>query len=83
MADAWFCPGCRKYHAPHVETCPGPAEKLESLFPFTPFHPKPGSAGDVPCANCKGTCGNAACPKRMIISTAAQTTWGDMTGGAT
>lgn len=22
MSEAWFCPGCNKYHAPHVETCP-------------------------------------------------------------
>jgi hypothetical protein len=21
----WFCPSCQKHHAPHVDTCPGPA----------------------------------------------------------
>ena len=24
MSAALFCPSCQKYHAPHVETCPGP-----------------------------------------------------------
>lgn len=24
MKAAWLCPGCNRYHAPHVDTCPGP-----------------------------------------------------------
>lgn len=23
IPQAWFCPSCQRYHAPHVETCPG------------------------------------------------------------
>ena len=23
---AWLCPGCHRYHAPHVDTCPVSAE---------------------------------------------------------
>ena len=49
MSEAWFCPGCNKYHAPHVETCPG--HQFDG-FPFKPFHPKPDSVMERQCEKC-------------------------------
>lgn len=77
MAEAWFCPACQKYHAPHVETCPagaqpGSAPASPGIAPWgVPYTPYPRSAALVPydpCAACDraGACGNAACPKRTI-----------------
>lgn len=65
---AWFCPSCNKHHAPHVETCPAGSDPwgLGQLPRFTPYHPVSDPFG--PCANCKGACNNAACPKRMKIT---------------
>lgn len=64
---AWHCPSCNRYHAPHVETCPG--SKTHPAFQFRPFHPKPGELPAYdPCADCKGACGNAACPKRAVVT---------------
>lgn len=28
--EPWLCPHCKKYHAPHVDTCPG--ESTKSLY---------------------------------------------------
>lgn len=44
--QAWFCPSCQKYHAPHVETCPGGTGGIDPwgvrLMPtFVPTHLRP------------------------------------------
>lgn len=63
---AWFCPSCQKHHAPHVETCPGPAKgALEMLHFGVPGYPQRDNVGYDPCANCGPMCGNAACPKAL------------------
>lgn len=33
MPEAWFCPACQAFHAPHVETCPqhGARQELDEL----------------------------------------------------
>lgn len=46
----WFCPGCNKYHAPHVVTCPGGANTVPGVapslpppvphFPYSPHDPR-------------------------------------------
>ena len=33
MTEAWFCPSCQKYHAPHVETCPGGGDGAPDKLP--------------------------------------------------
>ncbi len=81
---AWFCPSCNKHHAPHVETCPAP---FVDPYAFRPFHPKPAPGFDDfrraverdPCADCKGPCGNAACPKRLVATSRATEGWGGLT----
>lgn len=83
---AWFCPSCQRHHAPHVETCPD--SKASKGLPLSPrFYPDHWSPWVVPrhttgtydpCANCKGACGNSACPKRGIVTYAGDggTVWG-------
>lgn len=54
MTAAWFCPSCQKYHAPHVETCPGGTGGVKTIMPNTvipgvlPYRPVPGTTGDAP-----------------------------------
>lgn len=71
MSAAWFCPSCQRHHAPHVETCPGGTGGIDTdpwgirfLPHFTPWRPYD------PCAGCKGPCGNVACPKLSIVTSA-------------
>lgn len=33
---AWHCPACNAYHAPHVDTCPNPAQVAIIPSVFTP-----------------------------------------------
>jgi len=65
---AWFCPSCNKHHAPHVETCPGSSDPwgIDQLPRLKPYI----AAGDPfdPCPNCKGPCGNVACPKMRLTT---------------
>lgn len=62
IRTAWFCPSCQKHHAPHIDTCP--AGSLHGgLGPF-----RIDIASFDPCANCKGACGNAACPKLLRVT---------------
>jgi len=69
MSTAWFCPSCQKYHAPHVKTCPGPGG-MYSLEPYKGWHERDGMTTVDLCANCKGACGNAACPRRYSVECA-------------
>jgi hypothetical protein len=39
--QAWFCPACQKYHAPHCDTCPAPSVAFIDPFAPRPFHPQP------------------------------------------
>lgn len=63
IPQAWFCPSCQKHHAPHVETCPGPANALPLPGVTIPLQPLryvpqpwdapwvpsyPNTAGDIP-----------------------------------
>lgn len=35
--QAWFCPGCHKYHGPHVDTCPeAPQPIVIGIQPWAP-----------------------------------------------
>lgn len=64
--SAWFCPACQKHHAPHVETCPRGTGGVKVTGPIF--------ASPIvydPCANCKGPCGNVACPKMPRVTCAA------------
>ena len=36
---AWFCPACEKHHAPHCDTCPGPATAAPLPGYTTPYIP--------------------------------------------
>lgn len=64
MSAAWFCPACQKHHAPHVDTCPGAKISLPPGYVVPPEVVRP--LNDF-CANCKGVCGNVACPKRHTL----------------
>lgn len=79
--QAWYCPSCQKHHAPHCDSCP-------ALPNFSHSHPTPyfgpGSnshPGYDPCANCKGPCGNVACP-RLARGTCGVILDGQATTGA-
>lgn len=86
MGAAWFCPHCKAYHAPHVETCPAGAQPSSAPpnpaskpwgVPYTPYR-DPRETFHLgaydPCAACEGkVCGNAACPKLV-------TSWNATTG---
>lgn len=43
--EAWFCPACKAYHAPHVETCPKPVDAVSDKWmphlPIPPWAPRP------------------------------------------
>lgn len=48
LRAAWFCPSCQRYHAPHCDTCPAPAQigtgplyPAPWLQPSTPLPPQP------------------------------------------
>lgn len=73
MSAAWFCPACQKYHAPHVDTCPGAKIPLPLGYVVLPEVVRP--LNDF-CANCKDVCGNAACPKRTTLADAPTYTFG-------
>lgn len=36
---AWFCPNCKKYHAPHVDTCPAPNNAFPGSIKIAPITP--------------------------------------------
>jgi rubrerythrin len=58
MTAAWFCPACQKHHAPHVETCPGPAAIGDVPFRWDPNTSLPGgttpttATGSWRCPEC-------------------------------
>ena len=47
--QAWFCPGCQKHHAPHVETCPVPVDAVSDKR-FGPASGLPDLSPLIPCA---------------------------------
>jgi hypothetical protein len=76
--QAWFCPACQHYHAPHVDTCPAGSvfggngiEKPGHFDPAPYRYWEAQPAPFDPCAGCKGACANAACPKRVRITSIA------------
>ena len=62
IREAWFCPACQKYHAPHCDTCPGTEGvkiadgahiKQPIVLPLHPYvapwrQPYPGDDGGTP-----------------------------------
>ena len=46
--QAWFCPSCQKYHAPHVETCPGGTGGVKPLYNPEPYPGWKDRVGTVP-----------------------------------
>lgn len=70
--SAWFCPSCQRHHAPHVETCPNGSrlttDPKPGFFDPNPVKYWPTDGTFNPCAGCKGPCSNAACPKRIQIT---------------
>lgn len=41
--QAWFCPACRKHHAPHCDSCPNPTVEVRPL-PGVNVWPQPSTA---------------------------------------
>lgn len=55
MSAAWFCPSCQRYHAPHCDTCPKPADAIgttpiPAVRPISPqpYRPDPNSPPWMP-----------------------------------
>lgn len=36
--SGWSCPNCGKAHAPHIDTCPEPAQAAPWAYPLWPEH---------------------------------------------
>ena len=47
MNEGWKCPNCGKAHAPHVQTCPEPAQQMGIPYPVWP-QPSPIDTGYWP-----------------------------------
>ena len=79
---AWFCPACQKYHAPHVETCPGPVGvrplpdiTIPPIHPVvtSPWKPGPGDPPWTPYYPVVTSIGVVADPNTVIMSCVATT----------
>lgn len=60
-SSGWYCPGCKQYHGPHVDTCPNgqnvPKEPYQAPYPYVPQWPTPSPYSPT------GTWGTRECPK--------------------
>lgn len=55
--QAWLCPGCGKWHAPFVTTCPEVAMQQVVTIPIIWVQ-------DCGCPPSPGTCSSTSCPRR-------------------
>lgn len=57
----WYCPGCQKYHAPSVTTCPNPSPN----YWVSPYNPNTGGSSPYRCPVCQN---NEGCTCTVVLN---------------
>jgi hypothetical protein len=72
--NAWYCPGCQKHHAPHIDTCPGGNTEGIKIGIIQVSRPKYQHRD----CNCPlgAACGSSACPRALRTIFASHVTAG-------